>query len=167
MGLDYTERATREWLELRPDVDPAVLLISLRIRRLAGLLDDRLAGVAAAHGLANYGDYEVMAILRRSKVDVSASDLARQLHLSPAGLTGRLNRLEGLGLIERQPAADDARQVNARTTEAGKRRTDEIYQSGLDAQLDLLSPLTAPQQLALGDMLARVTAEHDPPIGDP
>ena len=28
MGIDYTARATREWLELRPDVDPAVLVLA-------------------------------------------------------------------------------------------------------------------------------------------
>lgn len=167
MGIDYTARATREWIERLPDVDPSVLHIGLRVRRLAGLLDERLADIAAAHGLANYGDYEVMAILRRSTVDVSAADLARQLRLSPAGLTGRLNRLEGLGLIERHTSPEDARQVHTCTTDARKERTDEIYQAGLDAQLELLDPLTQEQQDALGDMLALVTAEHDPPTGDP
>jgi DNA-binding MarR family transcriptional regulator len=167
MGIDYTAQATAEWLERRPDVDPSVLHISLRVRRLAGLLDERLTQVAAAHGLANYGDYEVMAVLRRSTVDVSAADLARQLRLSPAGLTGRLNRLERLGLVERHAAPGDGRQVNARTTDAGKERTDEVYQASLDAQLELLTPLTPKQQTALGNMLGRITTAHDPPVDSP
>ena len=46
--------------------------MGLRMMRLAGLSDERLADVAAEDGLANYGHYELLPKLQRSRVDVNA-----------------------------------------------------------------------------------------------
>jgi DNA-binding MarR family transcriptional regulator len=68
----------------------------------------------------NEGDYGVLVNLseapdRRMRM----CDLATQLHLSPSGLTRRLDGLVRLGLVARQPSATDRRVTLAVLTDAG------------------------------------------------
>jgi DNA-binding MarR family transcriptional regulator len=51
----------------------------------------------------------------------SAGELARVMHVHPSSLTGMLRRLEGAGLIERQPHPFDGRRSLLRLTPSGRR----------------------------------------------
>jgi len=71
-------------------------------------------------GLSN-GDYEVL--VRLSEADdqrLRMCDLAGELHLSPSGLTRRLDGLVRSGFVERVASADDRRVMFAALTEAGR-----------------------------------------------
>lgn len=71
-------------------------------------------------GLTN-GDYEVL--VRLSEADeqrLRMCDLAGELHLSPSGLTRRLDGLVRSGYVERVASADDRRVMFAALTDTGR-----------------------------------------------
>ena len=73
----------------------------------------------APHGLTN-GDYGVLARLSASPDQrLRMCDLADVLHLSPSGLTRRLDGLVREGFVAREPSAEDRRVMLAVLTEVG------------------------------------------------
>lgn len=68
------------------------------------------------------GDYGVLVHLSEAEDQrLRMCDLAEQLHLSPSGLTRRLDGLVRAGLVERSPSADDRRVMLAVLTVKGRR----------------------------------------------
>jgi len=66
------------------------------------------------------GDYGVLVNLSEAPDRrLRMCDLAEQLHLSPSGLTRRLDGLVRLGLVAREPSAADRRVTLAVLTDAG------------------------------------------------
>jgi len=58
-------------------------------------------------------------------------------------MTGKLDRLEGQGLIQRIPDPEDRKVVRLRVTDRGRRLIDEAFSSSLEVYesiLDELSP---------------------------
>jgi DNA-binding MarR family transcriptional regulator len=71
------------------------------------------------HGLTE-GDYGVFVTLSEAHDHaMRMCDLAGHLHLSPSGLTRRLDGLVRAGLVARVPAPDDRRVILAQLTPAG------------------------------------------------
>lgn len=71
------------------------------------------------HGLAE-GDYGVLVNLSESPGRrMRMCDLAGRLHLSPSGLTRRLDGLVRSGLVRREPSPDDRRVILAVLTDHG------------------------------------------------
>ena len=80
----------------------------------------------APHGLTN-GDYGVLARLSDSLDHrLRMCDLADALHVSPSGLTRRLDGLVREGLVAREPSADDRRVMLAVLTDAGYEKLREV-----------------------------------------
>lgn len=76
----------------------------------------------APHGLTN-GDYGVLARLSDSPDHrLRMCDLAGALHVSPSGLTRRLDGLVREGLVAREPSAEDRRVMLAVLTDNGFER---------------------------------------------
>ncbi len=83
---------------------------------LLATLDNELQ---AAHGLS-LGDYEVLVHLSEAPGSaVRMSELADRLHLSPSGITRRIDGLVKSGLVERRPCPSDRRGSNAALTKLG------------------------------------------------
>ena len=83
---------------------------------LLAVLDNELQ---AAHGLSR-GDYEVLAHLSEAPgTTLRMHDLAGRLHLSPSGITRRIDGLVRAGWVERQQCPTDRRGSNAVLTPAG------------------------------------------------
>jgi DNA-binding MarR family transcriptional regulator len=81
--------------------------------------------LVAAHGITG-GDYAVLVAL--SEADgrrLRMCDLAEHLHLSPSGLTRRLDGLVRAGLVAREPSEEDRRVIMAVLTEEGAVRLAE------------------------------------------
>ena len=71
-------------------------------------------------GLSN-GDYEVLVRLSEAEDQrLRMCDLAGELHLSPSGLTRRLDGLVRSGFVERVASADDRRVMFAALTDTGR-----------------------------------------------
>lgn len=83
---------------------------------LLATLDNELQ---AAHSLP-LSDYEVLVILSEAPdLAMRMSDLAARLHLSPSGITRRVDGLVQAGLVERRRCPTDGRGSNAVLTEKG------------------------------------------------
>jgi len=84
-----------------------------------GALDSELQ---AEHGLS-LGEYEVLVHLSEEpEHSLRMTDLAGRLHLSPSGITRRIDGLERAGLVERRRCPADRRGSNAVLTREGMRR---------------------------------------------
>jgi DNA-binding MarR family transcriptional regulator len=67
------------------------------------------------------GDYAVLVHLSEASGDrLRMCDLAAYLHLSPSGLTRRLDRLVRQGLVSREPSGSDRRVTLAALTRSGR-----------------------------------------------
>jgi DNA-binding MarR family transcriptional regulator len=83
---------------------------------LLAVLDNELQ---AEHGLT-MGDYEVLVHLSEAPDRaIRMSELAGRLHLSPSGITRRIDGLVRAGLVERRPCPNDRRGSNAVVTPLG------------------------------------------------
>lgn len=106
-----------DWLE----TDEMALwlgMVTVHADLMAELEDDLMAD----HGITA-GEYGVLVNLSAATDDrLRMCDLAAQLHLSPSGLTRRLDGLVRAGLVSREPAADDRRVILAVLTPAGRAR---------------------------------------------
>jgi DNA-binding MarR family transcriptional regulator len=108
-----SDQATR-WLS-QPEMQAWRALIQVTTGVL-GALDSELQ---AEHGLT-LGEYEVLVHLSEEPEHLlRMTDLAGRLHLSPSGITRRIDGLERAGLVERQRCPSDRRGSNAVLTEEG------------------------------------------------
>jgi DNA-binding MarR family transcriptional regulator len=73
-------------------------------------------------------------------------------------MTNRLDRLEELKLITRQPDPDDGRGSLVTLTASGMRAVDKALDGLLEHERDLLKGLTREQRLALADLLSALAA---------
>jgi DNA-binding MarR family transcriptional regulator len=83
-----------------------------------GALDNELQ---KEHGLS-LGEYEVLVHLSEEPDhSLRMTDLAVRLHLSPSGITRRIDGMERAGLVERKQCPSDRRGSNAVLTGVGMR----------------------------------------------
>lgn len=157
---EFIERAVGGWAKIVPDRDFALLGIMQKLiwcgRLAEGLLDE----VARKSGLRKRGDYEVLALIRRSEPNyVTAQDIATSLMVSPSGMTGRIDRLEKRKLVERSNDPDDRRAVRLRLTGLGRETVDTALMHYLDLYEQLLDPLTMEQAKDLDSLLEILLSE--------
>jgi DNA-binding MarR family transcriptional regulator len=120
------------------------------------------AELLAEFGLSE-GDYAVLVNLSESpERRMRMCDLAARLHLSPSGLTRRLDGLVRDGLVEREPSRDDRRVSLAVLTEAGFDRLAEAAPVHVDGvRRHLLDHLTRAEIQELATAFERVRASRD------
>ena len=129
--------------------------IGLHAELMAELEDDLVEG----HGITA-GDYGVLVNLAEAEGDgLRMCDLAARLHLSPSGLTRRLDGLVRQGLVAREPARDDRRVILAVLTAEGRARLERAapdHVAGVRRGLfDHLAPAQVRQLAGLLDAVQR------------
>lgn len=104
------------------------------------------------------GDYGVLVNL--SEADdhrLRMCDLAASLHLSPSGLTRRLDGLVRAGLVERVPSDDDRRVMLAVLTDAGRQLLERAAPEHVDSvRRHFVDRLTTGQLEVLAGALAPI-----------
>jgi DNA-binding MarR family transcriptional regulator len=87
----------------------------------ASVIAELEADLLADHGLSS-GDYGVLVALSEAPDErLRMCDLASRLHLSPSGLTRRIDGMVKAGLVARTPSPDDRRVMLAELTAEGRR----------------------------------------------
>lgn len=154
MPRDGVDDILEQWERERPDLDHSPVGVVGRISRLARELELRLEPVFAAHGLEG-GLYDLLATLRRSgpPYRLRPTDLTATLMLTSSGTTKRLDRLERLGLITREPDPGDRRGVLIALTDEGRRVVDATVAAHLDNERRLLAGLTESERAELAALL--------------
>ncbi len=148
-----------EWEAARADLDFRPMALFARCNRFVTLSMRKLEAILAEHGLS-VGDFDVLSALRRTggSYTLRPSELADRLMVTRAGITSRVDRLEGRGFVERQRDPGDRRSEPIALTNAGRQLVDTALVAYLDAETQLFSGLTETQQRQLDALLRRLLA---------
>ena len=157
---DEVDRLISAWKRERPDVDLSPLAILSRITRIARHLD--LARRDAFADLETWG-FDVLAALRRAGAPhtLSPSQLMQETMVTSGTMTNRLDRLEELQLITREPDPNDGRGSLVTLTRAGMRAVDSAMEDLLENERELLRNLSAKDREVLADLLSKLVTEFD------
>lgn len=153
---DTVDRIIQQWLTQRPTFDISPLAVVGRVSRLSRLIDRRLGENFARHGLENWM-YDVLATLWRSgpPYELTAGELVAQTMVTTGAMTNRVDRLAALGLVERRPG-QDRRTVIVHLTEAGRAKVDEVSETHMATERDILGALSPTQRDQLAGLLKKV-----------
>jgi DNA-binding MarR family transcriptional regulator len=157
---DEVDRLIAAWKRERPDLDLSPLAVLSRITRIARHLD--IARRDAFGDLENWG-FDVLAALRRAGEphQLSPGQLMQETLVTSGTMTNRLDRLEELQLITREPDPNDGRGSLVTLTRAGKRAVDSAMEDLLENERELLQNLSVKEREVLADLLSKLVTEFD------
>ena len=157
---DEVDRLIAAWKRERPDLDLSPLAVLSRITRIARHLD--IARRDAFGDLENWG-FDVLAALRRAGEphQLSPGQLMQETLVTSGTMTNRLDRLEELQLITREPDPSDGRGSLVTLTRAGMRAVDSAMEDLLENERELLRNLSAKDREVLADLLSKLATEFD------
>ena len=157
MPSDGVDRIVEQWAAERPELDTEAMAIFGRVFRVAALAGERMEASYARVGISR-ADFDVLATLRRSgsPFQLTPGALSSALMLTTGGMTGRLNRLEGAGLVARSPGAGDRRSLLVSLTDQGRDVVDEAVVTGLETQQRLAGELSAADRKRLSNLLRKL-----------
>jgi DNA-binding MarR family transcriptional regulator len=130
---------------------------------LLAVLDNELQ---AEHGLT-LGDYEVLVHLSEAPAQaIRMSELAGRLHLSPSGITRRIDGLVKSGWVERKRCPTDRRGSNAVLTELGRKTLEDAAPTHLEGvRAHFIDRLSDRQLANLAAALKNVELDPDAAAG--
>jgi DNA-binding MarR family transcriptional regulator len=103
-------------------IEPAVQAWTRLLRAYAAATRSLSAELQEEYGLT-LNDYEALLVLSRAESGrLKRVELARNLMLTPSGITRLLQGLEDAGLVERASCATDLRVTYAQLTDAGREK---------------------------------------------
>ncbi|WP_100445651.1 MarR family winged helix-turn-helix transcriptional regulator [Glycomyces xiaoerkulensis] len=164
---DAVDRIVEQWSREIPELRLESMATFGRIHRVSEKLRMRLARVYAEYGIGR-NEFDVLASIRRSGEPfiLSPKQIGASLMLSSGGLTGRLDKLERAGLVERLPDPDDRRGLRVRLTEPGMEAVEGAVRAGLGVTESALSALESDERRQLGELLRKLHAAfEDEPLG--
>ncbi len=146
------------WRAVRPDLDFQPMALFARCNRFVLLSLRKLEATLAEHELS-LGEFDVLSALRRtgSPFTLRPSELADRLMVTRAGMTGRVDKLEAQGFVERRRDPDDRRSEPITLTKAGRRLFDAALVDYLAAEEQLFAGLSEAQRRQLDSLLRRLS----------
>lgn len=160
--LEATREVIAGWAAIHPETDVGALAVAQRLIWCGRITEDILERAALAAGFRRRGDYEVLALLRRSEPSLlSPADVAASLLTSASGMTGKVDRLESQGLLERRRDVDDRRAVGLVITDAGRDLADRTFDMGLNLYQRMLAELTEDERETLDTLLSTMLGTLD------
>ena len=124
--------------------------------RLARATSRRLSAALESLGMSGH-EFAALNLLRDSG-PLSQQQLAEGLRVHPSNLVGLLDALEQDGLVGRTRDPADRRRHIVGLTPAGVRRLGEAQRAAIEAEAELLAPLSPPERAELASYLRRLTA---------
>jgi DNA-binding MarR family transcriptional regulator len=152
---DEVDRLIAAWKAQRPDLDLSPLGVLSRITRISRHLDIERRNAFA--DLDTWG-FDVLASLRRAGApyQLSPSVLMAETLVTSGTMTNRLDRLEELKLITREPDPADGRGSLVTLTKTGMSAVDSAMEDLLGREEELLSALTKEEQIDLARLLSKL-----------
>ena len=152
----HVERWRDHWIDIT--FDDEVEAMTVRIATLDRFFTRAKQAALTDVGLQDF-EYDTLhrLMIRDTPGRASPGDLARDLEVSGAGITGRLDGLERRGFLKRTPAADDRRRVDIEVTKEGAaiwRRAMALRGSAED---DLATALTRKELATLNRLMKKLT----------
>jgi DNA-binding MarR family transcriptional regulator len=157
---DEVDRLIAAWKRERPDLDLTPLSVLSRITRISRHLD--IARRDAFGELENWG-FDVLAALRRAGApyQLSPGQLMQETMVTSGTMTNRLDHLEELQLITRQPDPSDGRGSLVTLTKSGIRAVDAAMEELLSSERKLLKELASKDQVQLAELLSALVYKLD------
>jgi DNA-binding MarR family transcriptional regulator len=155
--MDEIDRIVEQWNRERPDLDVSPTHTLQRITRLALLQAGSFARVFAPYGIS-FGEYLVLAALRRAgpPYRMNPTRLFNSVILSSGAMTNRLDRLEAIGLVERQADPTDRRGRLVALTDRGRELVVTAVVDHLENEQRLLDALDAEERDQLAGLLRKL-----------
>ncbi|WP_406342897.1 MarR family winged helix-turn-helix transcriptional regulator [Streptomyces sp. NBC_00648] len=160
---DWTDGHVEQWLPVLPGLDPAVEGAVTRMKKLSVHLQ-RVREQSLVDFALDRPEFDTLHKLAGRGGTATPSQLATDLDLAPASVTGRLDALERRGFVRRTPSTTDRRRVHVELTESGR----ATWMGAMDVlgheEYRLLGVLSEDERDRLNDMLRRimVVAEERP-----
>jgi DNA-binding MarR family transcriptional regulator len=160
---DHIDRIIAQWRRERPDLNTEPMETLGRLFRTAYLADAALTKPLSGYGVQP-GWFDLLAALRRAGApyELNPTTLRHATMLSSGGMTKRLDRLAGAGLIERRPDPADRRGTLVRLTRKGKTLIDKAVETHLANEKRLLVALEPDDQRTLDHLLRALLASLEP-----
>lgn len=154
---DHVDWILDQWAREMPEVDTRGAAIIARARRITLLCRRDIEASFARHGL-DTGEFDVLGTLRRSgpPYTLRPTELYRSLMISSGGLTARLDKLEGAGLIKRRTAEGDARSLLVELTPEGRKRIEAAFRADMQIEKELVGVLSAAEHAELARLLRKL-----------
>lgn len=158
------DRLREEWERQLPSVDFSPVAAATRIMRMWAIIDSQTEHFARAFGFGA-GDADVLVSLRRHgpPFRLRPSELQRLCVVTSGAITGRIDRLAGLGLVQRLDFAVDRRGSEVHLTRRGVRVAEklmrEIFEKG--AMPRALRKLTQRDRQTFEGLLERLHTEME------
>jgi DNA-binding MarR family transcriptional regulator len=155
--MDEIDRVVEEWSRTRPELDVSPTHTLQRITRVSLLQGVSFARVFATYGIS-FGEYLVLAALRRAgpPYRMNPTRLFNSVLLSSGAMTNRLDRLETIGFIEREPDPKDRRGRLVVLTDRGRQLVDAAVVDHLGNEDRLLGALDAEEREQLAGLLRKL-----------
>ncbi|WP_329118291.1 MarR family winged helix-turn-helix transcriptional regulator [Streptomyces sp. NBC_01465] len=159
---DWTDEHVERWKPVLPDLDPEIEGAVTRMKKLSVHLR-RVREQSLVDFALDRPEFDTLHKLAGRGGKAAPSDLAADLDLAPASVTGRLDALERRGFVRRTPSTKDRRRVDVELTDSGR----ETWLGAMDVlgheEYRLLGVLSEAERTQLNDMLRRImlTAEAD------
>lgn len=153
---DSVDRHLARWRGKAP-FDERVEAIVTRMQTLVKHLRQAKQAAFGEVGLQDF-EFETLHRLaaRGAPWRATPSELAAELMVSPAGMTGRLDTLEKGGLVRRIRSDSDRRRVDVELTDQGRERWTTAMSLLADIETAMLAALGPADQAALDGLLKRL-----------
>lgn len=152
---DWTDAHVERWLPVLPDLDPEVEGAVTRMNRLSAHLR-RVREQSLVDFALDRQEFDTLQKLAGRGGKAAPSELAADLDLAPASVTGRLDALERRGFVLRKPSTTDRRRVDVELTDEGR----ATWLGAMDLlgheEYRLLGVLDKDERALFNDMLRRV-----------
>lgn len=152
---DWTDEHVERWLPVLPTLDPDIEGAVTRMKKLTVHLR-RVREQSLVDFALERHEFDTLHKLAGRGGRATPSELAADLDLAPASVTGRLDGLEKRDLIHRTPSTTDRRRVDVELTASGR----SIWLGAMDVlgheEYRLLGVLPKEERAQFSDMLRRI-----------
>ncbi len=152
----HVERWRDHWIDV--SFDDEVEALTVRLVQLDRYLRRAKQAALSDAGLQDF-EYDTLhkLMIRDTPGRASPGDLGRDLGVSGAGMTGRLDGLEKRGFIKRTPAPDDRRRVDIEVTRDGSAIWRRAMAGQGVAEEELAAAITRKELVTLNRLLKKLT----------
>lgn len=152
---DWTDGHVERWKPVLPDLAPDVEGAVIRMMRLTVHLR-RVRERSLVDFELERHEYDTLHQLAGRGGRAAPSELAADLDLAPASVTGRLDALEHRGFVRRTPSTSDRRRIHVELTESGRATWLGAMEALGHEEERLIGVLDKDERHRLNDMLRRI-----------
>jgi DNA-binding MarR family transcriptional regulator len=168
MERDHFDQIHERWKRERPEADTTGFEAVGRILLLAKYLHNSVVNRLGTLDVDLWA-FDVLATLweQGPPYHLSPTELCKSAMLSSGAMTNRLDRLEGSGLVARQPDPNDRRSLIIELTPKGKSLVDQAISLRLEEANEAVSSLDDSERQELIRLLRKLfAAQEASPLAD-